>query len=280
MKMLREEAGMKIPCDLHLHSDRSDGALPPKAVVALAAKAKLGIISLTDHDNVSGVSEAVEAALSLGIKCIPGIELSTYSTLEVHILGYNVPYKDPAFCEKLESIIQLRKQRNEEIVRKLKAQGIKLNTGELFTSGVRGRQYIATLLHEQGFVRSKAEAFDKYIGANKPCFVKAHRISSRDAVRLILDYGGVPVVAHPMRYAERLTLEPFVGELAAVGLKGIELYYPNQRAEDISLIKSIAERHKLILTGGSDFHSVEYGAPVGSVNAFLDEKALIELKLL
>ncbi len=271
---------MTIPCDLHLHSDCSDGALPPKAVVALAAQAKLPIISLTDHDTVCGVKEATEAAVTAGIKCVAGIEFSAYGTTEVHILGYNVPYEDAAFCKEIDKLVVLRYRRNEEMITKLKSQGIKLDPKELFKGGVKGRQYIASLLHEQGFVRSKAEAFDKYIGANKPCFVKANRISVRDAVRLILDYGGVPVIAHPMRYAERLALEPYIGSLAAEGLKGIELYYPNQRAEDTRLLKAIAKRHKLIVTGGSDFHSVEYGAPIGGVKAFLDESALFELKLL
>lgn len=271
---------MKIPCDLHLHSDCSDGALPPKAVVALAAKARLPVISLTDHDTVCGVKEAAEAAATAGIKCVAGIEFSAYGTTEVHILGYNVPYADPSFCAELEKLVVLRCRRNEEMVKKLKSQGIRLDPKELFKGGIKGRQYIASLLYEQGYVRSKAEAFDKYIGANKPCFVKANRISVIDAVKLILDYGGIPVIAHPMRYAERLALEPFIGDLAAEGLRGIELYYPNQRAEDTRLLKAIAERHKLIVTGGSDFHSVEYGAPIGGVNAFLDESALIELKLL
>ncbi|NCA66557.1 MAG: PHP domain-containing protein [Clostridia bacterium] len=274
-----KEARMKIPCDLHLHSYCSDGELSPGAVIELAAKAKLDVVSLTDHDNVRGVAEAQSAAEALKIKLIPGIEISSLLGLEVHILGYNVPYNDKAFIEEIENILDLRKQRNEEIVRKLKAQGIKLRTGELFEDGVKGRQYIATLLYEQGYVRSRAEAFDKYIGANKSCFVKTHRMPSADAVKLILKYGGVPVIAHPMRYAGRVALAGFVDELVKAGLMGLEFFYPNQRYEDIKFLKEIAEKHSLILTGGSDFHSAEYGSPIGSVGAYLDEKAARVLKL-
>ncbi len=279
-KLSQKGTTMKVPCDLHLHSDCSDGSLKPSEVIALSAGAGIEVAALTDHDNMAGVGEAVKAAEHYNIKCIPGIELSTYAYIEIHILGYNVPYADSTFCAKIEEILQLRKIRNEEIVRKLRAQGIKLKVGELFEDGVKGRQYIATLLYEQGYVRSRTEAFDKYIGANKPCFVKSHRISSIDAVKLIVEYGGVPVIAHPMRYAGRIALIDFVDELAKYGLKGIELFYPNQRVEDVKFLHDLADKYDLILTGGSDFHSAEYGALIGSVGAYLDEKALKTLRLL
>lgn len=271
---------MKVLCDMHLHSYCSDGALSPAEVIKLCADANLTIASLTDHDNAIGVEEAVSAAEKLNIKCIPGIEFSTFASLEVHILGYNIPYKDSCFIDEINKILDLRRHRNEEIIRKLKAQGVKLKVGDLFESGVKGRQHISQLLLEQGYVRSRAEAFDKYIGANKPCFVKAYRISTEDAIRLITDYGGVPVIAHPMRYAARVNLIEFIDNLTKIGLKGIELYYPNTYDENIKLLTNIAIKNDLILTGGSDFHSAEYGAPIGSVNAFLDEKALKVLKLL
>lgn len=263
-----------------MHSNYSDGELSPSQLFIEAKLQNLYAVSLTDHDTIKGLQEAESAALINDIKFLPGIELSSSSSaMEVHILGYNIPFKDSAFLQELNSIIELRKKRNEEIVRKLRSQGISLKVGDLFDSGVKGRQHIATKLLEQGYVRSRAEAFDKYIGTNKPCFVKSFRIAADSAIKLIKEYEGVPILAHPMRYSTRTAIAELVNNLADFGLMGLEVFYPNQHREDDLFLRNLAERHNLIMTGGSDFHSISYGATIGSSNAYLDENALKILKI-
>lgn len=258
--------------DLHIHSTFSDGELSPTEIAQKAAKNGLSAFSLTDHDTIGGIGEAREAADKLGLQFVPGIELSAFDEFEVHVLGYNFT-ETPAFAAELERIQSLRKERNYEIIRKLHAHGVKLKVFDEFEDGSKGRSLIAKMLYDQGLVRTRGEAFDKYIGANAPCYVAKMRISPIEAVELITKAGGSAVLAHPYRFIKDGNLETYVEKLAKCGLKGIEVYYNNYCIEVRNELRTVANKFGLFCTGGSDHHTESYGAAIGGVKVVLDEKA-------
>ena len=265
--------------DLHIHSIYSDGVLSPKEIAEEAARQGLAAFSLTDHDEIGGVKEAQEAAKELGIKCIAGIELSAYDGQEIHVLGYNVS-PNAEFLSELERLQLLRKERNYEIIRKLHAHGVKLKVYDEFENGSKGRALIAKMLYEQGFVRTRGEAFDKYIGSNSPCYVGKMRISPEDAIKLITNAGGSAVLAHPYKYYKDGILDDLVKRLSKVGLSGIEVYYSKYGAEVRSALRQLAAKYDLFCTGGSDHHSQLDSAPIGGVKVILNDKAKKGLKLI
>ena len=268
---------MESNFDLHIHSTKSDGTKTPTEIVNEAAQKGLAVISITDHDSVAGVEEGLARAKEVGIRCLSGIELSAFEEREIHILGYNVDIYNQAFLNKLDDLQALRKERNYEIVRKLRSHGVKIRVDNELEDGSKGRSLIANMLVEQGFVRTRAEAFDKYIGANAPCYVGKMRISPEDAVALIHSAGGLSVLAHPYRYLKEGNLDAFAARLAGYGLQGIEVYYPNYGRDVRLSLKQTAAKYALFCTGGSDHHSGTYGAAIGGVKVFLNAEAKSKL---
>lgn len=256
--------------DLHLHSKESDGELTPSEIAEKAFKAGLKAFSLTDHDTIKGVREAQKRAEELSIMCIPGIEISARAGEEVHILGYNIDLDNEVFLNGIQRLQELRRQRNMEIIRKLHAHGVKVKVYDELDGDSRGRGHIAKLLCEQGFVHSRAEAFDKYIGKKAPCYQSEVGISPEDAIKLIRAGGGIPVLAHPFRFIKDGELNNAVSKMVKFGLGGIEVYYPNYGQGVRQSLKAVAKEYGLIVTGGTDYHSEEYGAQLGSVNVLLD----------
>jgi predicted metal-dependent phosphoesterase TrpH len=265
--------------DLHMHTISSDGSMTPRALIKLCGRLKLNLISVTDHDNVSGVSEAIEAGKECGVRVIPGIELSSFRDGEVHIHGYNVDYINQAFIKELDNIQLRREERNLKIVRKLYDNGIVIDYIQLKKKrGVLGRLHIANEMVKNGYVQSVSEAFDKYIGFGKSCYEEAPPlISPERAIELITLFGGTPVLAHPYRYVEEGNLREFVMSLP--GLKGLEVWYPLHTESIRRELLAIAEEFNLIVTGGSDFHRPESGNPLGSGNYDMDDLTASVLKI-
>ncbi len=267
--------------DFHLHTCVSDGALQPSALIKKCAEAGLKTVAITDHDTVDGIDEAVKTGETLGVKVIPGLELSTnYGDVEVHVLGYNVPYKDESFIKKLTELQNLRLERNAMIIKKLKAHGVKVDASGLYSDGVgvKGRYHIAKLLAVQKFVRTPAEAFDKYIGAGQPCFVGAMRIGTLDAIKLLSDFGIVSVLAHPYALYRNGVLDKLLSEAVPMGLDGIEVYYHTHGAAERNDIKTVALKYGLATLGGSDFHDSFHGGQPGAAYVVPDDKALALLR--
>jgi len=269
--------------DLHLHSNCSDGKLSPTELMNFCAKEGLKVVALTDHDNINGVKEAQKRGAELGITVLPGVELSTmYNQEEVHILGYNIPYDNPEFCQKLKDLQNIRRTRNILIVKKLMAHGIKVDASEFLADNdneVKGRYHIAKMLAEQGFVRTPAEAFDKYIGNGQPCFVQQDRISAFEGVDFLSSFGVIPVLAHPHSFHREGIMDEFLLQLIDRGLMGIEVHYRSYGTSERNDLLTYALRYNLIATGGSDFHDEGHGGIPGSANVKLDEKARKVLKI-
>ena len=245
--------------DLHLHSTASDGRFSPAELVRKAATEGLSVIALTDHDTVGGIDAALEAAKSFpGLRLIPGIEISTDAPKgEVHILGYFIDHTDTNFQAALDKMRNSRRERARQIVTRLEEMGRPIDwerVCEIAGGGTIGRPHIAQALLEKGHIESFREAFEKYISRDGPAYVEREKVTPSGAVEMVIEARGLPVLAHPLTIPEP---EEMVINLKKVGLIGIEAYYASYPAEDIERLVSIADRHDLIATGGTDFHGID-----------------------
>jgi predicted metal-dependent phosphoesterase TrpH len=257
--------------DLHIHSSASDGRLSPEEVVGESVRRGLSVIALTDHDTVSGVAPALAAARVFPeLTVIPGVELSTdVPQGEVHILGYFIDYNDGELLARLERMRNSRRERAQAMIAKLRDLGVSIDWSrvqEVAGEGSVGRPHLAQAMLEKGYVASLREAFDSYLGRGGPAYVERRKLTPAAAVELVLRVKGLPVLAHPLTVSDP---EALVIELKAAGLVGIEAYYKDYSAADIGELLSLAERHHLVVTGGSDYHGLDNesevmigGAPV------------------
>ena len=253
-----------MKADLHIHSNCSDGSDSPEAIVAKAKEYGLGAIAVTDHDNVDGVERAIAAGRKCGVQVVSGLELSTYSIVEVHILGYGVDVRNAQLCERLERMRTQRKDRIAQILDNLAKMGIRLDASPLKgIKGSVGRPHVARLLIEAGYAANVNDAFDRYLGEGASAYVPSRRITPIEGVRLINAAGGVAVLAHPMLIKQKDRFFDLVQGLVAVGLGGIETYYPSHTAQDIAVLESIAKKNRLITTGGSDYHGYGKAGDIG-----------------
>jgi len=247
-----------MAADLHVHTTFSDGEDTPQEVVAKAKEARLKTIAITDHDVVDGIEPAISEGERLSVTVIPGVEFTTeLPKKEVHILGYFIDYKRKDFNETLSKIRESRQTRIYRIAEKLKKIGITLDPKKVFAisgSGSAGRPHVARALLEDGIVKSVREAFHKYLSSRGPAYVPHYKLSPTAAVKLVLSCGGIPVFAHPAIS----NCDDIIPDLVAAGLKGIEVYYPSHSERDVKRYLGFAKKMNLLVTGGSDYHGVEF----------------------
>jgi len=246
--------------DLHTHSTASDGSLPPREVVRLARERGLAAVALTDHDTIDGLEEAVAAGAELGVEVIPGVEISAkHPGGSMHILGYFLDWQSRTLAARLAVLQQARAERNPRIIAKLNALGIPLTLAQVEAvsgGGQIGRPHIARALWEAGFVGSIQEAFDLYLSNQGRAYVEKFRFPPEEAIAMIREAGGVAVLAHPftLNPPDPGELRRLLRDLAALGLAGVECYYPEHTPEQEALYLELARELKLAVTGGSDFH--------------------------
>jgi 3',5'-nucleoside bisphosphate phosphatase len=247
--------------DLHTHTTASDGTFSPPENIQRAIDKGLKAIAITDHDTVDGVEAAMaEANKHENFVCIPGIEISTlYKGQDIHVLGYYIDYKDRNFLSSLVKLTSVRDKRNKMILQKLNELGIEIYESDLETKrcgeGNVGRGHIAEILMEKGIVNSLPEAFERYLGKGKAAYAIPDRISPLEAVKIIQNAKGVPVLAHPGIY-DADELIPFLSEN---GLAGLECCHPDHTIEQVHYYEKLAEKYSLIKTAGSDFHGFRNG---------------------
>jgi len=247
--------------DLHIHSTASDGRLSPVEIVRKSVEYGLTIIAIADHDTVDGIAPALVATKALPeLKVIPGVEINTdVPSGEAHILGYFIDYTNHELRDTLERLRHSRQRRAQWMICKLAHLGIHIEwqrVQEIAGDSSIGRPHIAQAMLEKGYINSIKEAFTKYISRDGPAYVEREKITPVEAVELILRANGLPVLAHPFTINDP---EAMVVELKAVGLVGIEAYYDNYTANEVASLVSLANRHNLIVTGGSDYHGLEAG---------------------
>ncbi len=244
-----------------MHSQASDGSETPTEVVRAAAAGRLDVVALTDHDTTGGLEEARRAAERFPIEVVSGIEISTVHVGEgLHILGYFV---DPA-ARRLSAYAARaggrREERMREMLRRLAGQGIRVpyaSVADVAGSSRRnvGRPHLARALVRAGHAESVSDAFGRLIGNEHPAYVPTSFVSAEEAVRMILEAGGIPVWAHPPFGL----VEALLPGLKAAGLRGIEVYRPRNRPERILALERIARSWDLLVTGGSDWHGPDSG---------------------
>ncbi|WP_069997357.1 PHP domain-containing protein [Cellulosilyticum sp. I15G10I2] len=246
--------------DLHVHSNISDGTLSPTDL-AIYAKAKgLSAIALTDHDTISGIEACALKGLEIDLTVVPGIEFSAeYKSGEIHILGYYIDHHSDILEEKLKSIIQNRVQRNAKMVEKLNTLGLIITEADLLGDNppetILTRAHVATALYKKGYVKTRSEAFDKYIGHDKPAYIPRVRVTPEECIKTIHLAGGLAVLAHPNLYGlTSFDKELLLKELITLGLDGVETHYSTHTKEDVQELSALCLKYKLLPTGGSDFH--------------------------
>ena len=254
-----------VKIDLHIHSTASDGTLTPSEILAQAQSLHLGAIAITDHDTLDGSKEALSFGIPPSVKFLTGVEVSSepppsFSSVgSFHILAYAVDVDHPNLNHTLSMLRDSRKRRNPQILELLSRFGIDIALDEvrnLAGNSQLGRPHIAQLMVEKGYVQSINAAFDKYLGNGKPAYVDRFRFECEETIKAILNAGGIPVLAHPLLLGikENNILEDLIAVLTEMGLKGIEVYYPEHTKNLIEYYSRIASRYNLLITGGTDFH--------------------------
>lgn len=271
---------MKGFVDLHTHTTASDGTESPTQVVSKAHTLGLVGVAITDHDSIHGVDEGLRAGTNLGIEVVPGVEIScNWKTHHVHLLGFYIHHRDEGLLSLLEWMRQGRLDRLPRMIEKLEELGISVNQQEVEAEAKgesTGRPHLARVLVRNGVVSSMEEAFDKYLAYGRPAYSERPRPSIAEGILVIKQAKGIPVIAHPLTVD--VSQSDLIRELVGEGVQGVEYYYPYQQvsgkseswyaeiASQLMLIKDLARKHNLILTGGSDYHGPVPGkADLGSI---------------
>lgn len=254
--------------ELHCHTTCSDGTLTPKQLVHAAVRAGVFALAITDHDTLSGWSEAIgeaqhfvleapqvdtnAASQRLNMEIIPGVELSTvHNDRSLHILGF---YPDAdKLTVPLSERLEGRKRRADQMVAKLEALGYPISLPELGEGMAPGRPHIANALVRAGHVKSTREAFDRFLGDDQPAYVHYEKFSISEGIALLGNYGAVPVWAHPYLFRGG-EVEEVLKELVDAGLMGIEVYHPSHTPKERKNLEALCDRYGLLRTGGSDYH--------------------------
>ncbi len=251
--------------DLHTHTTASDGTLSPTEVARLAAKKGLVAFAVTDHDTLAGVTSAMAEGARLGVDVITGVEISLdYKGPKVdgrsawmHLLVYHLPLNGP-LARELHDLQKWRAERNVRIIAKLCDLGLNMTLDEVAAAsggGQIGRPHFATVMLDKGYVKTRQEAFDRYLAKGTPAYEDKRRLAPEDALSRARAEGAVPVIAHP--YSLGLSgdaLRERVTHWRDQGLCGLEVIYPEHGPELREQLTALADDLGLIVTGGSDFH--------------------------
>lgn len=262
--------------DLHVHSTFSDGTLTPSQIITKAIQTGLHSFALTDHDNTDGISEALSAARHTPIEIVSGIELSTtYLNTDVHIIGLDVNWKEDSFQKKIKEFQDTRMARSMKMIELMQRDGIDISYDKMcleFGDAVWTRAHFARYLYLHNYVESPSAAFETHIGEHCRYYVDRQRISPFEAVKFILQYDGIPILAHPFQYkfSEHVLLR-FLEELKTAGLIGMEVYYSGYSSAQTAELLAYCQHYHLSPSGGSDFHgqnkpAISLGTGTGNLN--------------
>jgi len=251
-----------VKLDLHVHSNFSDGSLTPEELIDVAIDLDISAISITDHDNVLSHNAQVQADLRSAeqgkdiIEIIPGVEINTlWKGFEIHILGYYMDITSKSFLDLLSYQQHARAQQTQKIIEKLNKAGINIKlenvTSLVVEGGSIGRPHIAKAITNMGGAKNVIEAYTKYINDHAPTYIKRKTVTPFEAVEIIYESNGIPVLAHP---GDIEVIDDLVKDLINCGLRGIEAYHRKHSPAMVEYYCSMAEKYGLIVTGGSDFH--------------------------
>ena len=259
--------------DLHIHTTASDGAWSPEKVVRAAAHGGLDVIAISDHDTTGAVAAAQEAAAEVNLQVIPAMEASsTWHGREIHVLGYFLDPSLPALVAHETRARGLREDRMREMVRRLVEQGLDVTFADVEEAagperGSIARPHLARVLASKGYASSVPDAFNRFIGDECEAFVPTELQNPTEAIEMLCAAGGLPVWAHPPRDLVDVLLPCML----KAGLRGIEVYRPSHRRNDVLRLEGICRTSGLLKSGGSDWHAPEYGPQLGGFFVTGDE---------
>lgn len=249
---------MDTRIDLHMHTTYSDGIHTPKQLVEKAKERSLDIISITDHDSVYAISEAVEYGNEVGVEIIAGVEISTdIEDKEVHLLGYFLDIHNEELQKYLSFFREERYYRARRIIKKLNALGIDITIDDVMEESKNsaiGRPHIASTMVRAGYVDDYYEAFQKFLRDNGPAYERKIHVSPQSALKLISDAGGLSFIAHPGHLKESILMN-----LINAGVDGIEVTHPSHNSYQIKFYRGIVNQYCLLESGGSDYHGGDKG---------------------
>ena len=251
--------------DLHIHSTASDGTFAPVELLHKAARTGLHAIAITDHDTLEGSRQAFAADTPPGLNLLSGVEISVQPPKPwahiggVHILGYGIDLDHAGLSQALDTLLQARNRRIPRILAKLRDNGIDISLDQVEAecgNAVPGRPHVAMAMIKNGTVADIDEAFDRFLSKGKPGYVDKYRLECKQAFDLIHDAGGLPVLAHPYLIPDcrQGKLADLLATFRAMGLMGVEAYYPQHPAEFTQEVITLAQQLNLVVTGGTDFH--------------------------
>jgi predicted metal-dependent phosphoesterase TrpH len=245
--------------DLHSHSTASDGSYAPAALVGMALERGLSALALTDHDSVAGLPEAEAAASGSSLRIIRGVEIEvSFEPGEFHLLGLRLEDLGGELAEVLSRLAAARVARNGRILDKMREAGFGASMEELRAvagEGAAGRPHIATLLVERKAVRTRQEAFDKYLGKGRPFYAPKECLELGEAMRVVKEAGGLAVVAHPLSlFVSWGRLASLMDEWKELGIDGIEAFHPTAKLGQCRRVEKLARERGFRVTAGSDFH--------------------------
>ena len=249
--------------DLHTHSTASDGEKSPSELVFCAKESGLGVLALTDHDTVDGLEEAAAAAKSSGLVFVPGIEINVqWPTGEFHLLGLGLKEISDSMKALIKSLKDNRIGRNKKILAALENNGFEVSYEEFLKSqgaghseDTLGRPHMAAYLTQKKIVKTRQKAFDKYLSKGTPFYVDFEGAALEDAVKAVVDSGGVPVIAHPLSlYVGWGKLGGVLGGIKDAGVQGLEAWHPGAKEGECRRLERLARELGFFVTAGSDFH--------------------------
>lgn len=240
--------------DLHMHTTHSDGSLTPGELAERVRESGVTAVALTDHDSLAGVAELRRELHAAGIEVSAGVELSaTDGNADIHVLAYNVDESNDLFTRELERFVLGRTERAKVMLEKLRAVGVDIPFSaveEIANGAAVGRPHVAEALMTFGHVKDLDEAFQRWIGARGPCYVPKTTLLAAEAIAMVHGVGGVAVLAHP----QTLGHDEMIPGMIAAGLDGLEVMHPRQDGSARMKYFTMAKKHALLVTGGSDFH--------------------------
>ena len=245
--------------DLHVHTTASDGQYTPAQIIEKAAEKKITAIAITDHDTVAGLEEGAAAAKEHGITFVPGVELNiSYPTGEFHLLGLGFKQISPSLTEILDNLVKNRELRNVQIIEKMREAGVDITLDEMradFPDTVLGRPHFAAELVKKKVVKTRQQAFDRYLAKGRPWYVARVGSNLDEAIVAIKESGGVPVIAHPMSlYLSWGKLPDALQNFYERGVMGLEAFHPGARVTECLRLEELAQKIGYFVTAGSDFH--------------------------
>lgn len=246
-------------CDLHTHSNYSDGTCTPAELIDEAEKIGLSAVALCDHNTVSGLPEFLAAAEGKNVKAVAGVELSTdYGETELHIVGLFIKPECFARVEEFVSILVKNKENsNRELIKRLNCAGYAISFDEIKAKTANGRfnrSHIGEALVEKGYIGSISEAFDTLLAKNSEFYVPNKRVDVFEAIEFLKSINATAVLAHSFLDLTEEELRVFLPKAKAHGLDAMETYYLNYDEDTMKKACGIADEHRLLHSGGSDFH--------------------------